>query len=130
MSLILTELAELRVMGRQVMDGAYDKENIKLRLDIYNQTAKRLNMLIQITTKSENRGGKDKIWKRLDNMNIISSDAAIDIGSQLDEKIKCPEHGGCLIDRGQCLDYSGLERNLDKCQRCEQFSVTRKYMMP
>lgn len=129
MSLILTEIRELRDLGNKVMAGEYNKHDVRTRLDIYNQTAKRINMLIQIAVKAENNGNKDKIWKRLDTMNVIDESVAIDMGAA-DVKIKCPEHGGGLITRDDCMDFSGSERNIDRCQKCEQFTITRKQIMP
>ena len=128
MGIIETEFTEIRQLTKAVLAGTIDKETAALALKGYAESGKRTDQYIKVLSLGINHG--NKAMNRIISKNIISEGVAIDTGNQIEEKIKCPEHGGCLIDRGQCLDYSGLERNLDKCQQCEQFSVTRKYMMP
>lgn len=128
MGIIETEFTEIRQLTKAVLAGTIDKETAALALKGYSESGKRTDQYIKVLSLGINHG--NKAMNRIISKNIISEGVAIDTGNQIEEKIKCPEHGDCLINRGQCLDYSGLERNLDKCQKCEQFSVTRKYMMP
>lgn len=128
MGIIETEFTEIRQLTKAVLAGTIDKETAALALKGYSESGKRTDQYIKVLSLGINHG--NKAMNRIISKNIISEGVAIDTGNQIEEKVKCPEHGGCLINRGQCLDYSGLERNLDKCQQCEQFSVTRKYMMP
>jgi len=129
MGLIQAEITELRNLAKKVMDDEISLEKASIQIGIYNQVSKRTSQLIQIANMAAKENGKGKTWNRMNALNLLSDNVAIPIEND-SEKIKCPEHGNALIDRGQCLDYSGCERNLDKCQQCEQFSVTRKYMMP
>lgn len=128
MSLINQEIMELRQLAVKVASGEVGESRAKVLLGIYSQTAKRENMLVQIAVSSEKHGGKDRMWKRLNEMNLIHDKAAID--APISNTIKCPAQGFCLIDRGQCLDYSGSAAHIDFCQKCEQFSITRNQMTP
>ena len=58
------------------------------------------------------------------------STASIPITQKIDEMFPCPAHGECNITRTDCLDYSGSENHIDACQKCDQFSETRKQLRP
>lgn len=126
MSLINQELLELRSLAQKVLTGEVDNEKARTLVGIYSQTAKRENLLFQIASFSEKNGKSDKSWRRLNDMNLISENTAINVESKDNQVFKCPEQGWKLIDRGNCLDYSGSETNIDKCQNCYHFSITRR----
>lgn len=128
MGIIETEFTEIRQLTKAVLSGTIDKETAALALKGYAESGKRTDQYIKILSLGINHG--NKAMNRIISKNIISDGVAIDSGNEIEEKIKCPEHGGSLINRGECLDFSGLSRNIEKCQKCEQFVVTRKYMMP
>lgn len=128
MGLIEQEIHDLRSLGAKVIAGSIDNDKAKILLGVYNQTAKRENMLIKMAITSE-KYGKSKSWKRLNNMNLIDENGAIDCTPEHDGKVKCPEQGDKLISRSACLDYSGDQYNMGKCQSCDQFTVTRKYCL-
>ena len=45
------------------------------------------------------------------------------------DEIKCPDQEDKKITRGSCLDFSGAASNLEKCQTCQQFKITRKLLI-
>jgi len=116
---------ELRDLAKRLLEGKCDIEIAKTVLCVYSQTAKRENMLMQIAIASEKQGNKDKTWKRLNSMNLINEKTAIDVGETAD-RFKCPLKGEHIIGREECMDLSGASHNIDFCQNCEQFSITRK----
>ena len=125
--LIEQEIMELRDLCREFVEGKVTSDNVNTRLSIYNQTAKRMNMLVQVAALSEKhgKGGKGETWKRLNSMNVVDGSIAIDTNSNYD-KVKCPQKGGNIVTREECLDYSGENRNIDDCQQCEHFTLARK----
>jgi hypothetical protein len=127
MGLIQTEIAELRDLAKKVMADEVSIEKASVQIGIYNQVSKRVSQLIQIAAITVKDSGKT--WKRMDSMNILSDNVAVDvISSGKIEMVKCPEQGGTVIDREECLDFSGTSENIDRCQKCDQFIVTRKYI--
>jgi hypothetical protein len=67
--------------------------------------------------------------KRLKNSNFIST-TSVPIKDNIEEVFPCPQQGDCNITRFNCLDYSGSERHIDACQKCDQFTITRKQTCP
>lgn len=124
MGLLEQEIAELRNLASEVLKGSIDTEKARTLTGIYAQSAKRENLLVQMAITAEKHGGKDKMWKRLNDMNLIDDKSAIAIDGS--DSFRCPEKGGLLVDRASCLDYSGESHNIDRCQKCEQFEVTRR----
>lgn len=129
MSLIAQEILELRQIASKLISGEIDENKVKRLIGVYNQTAKRENMLIQIAISAEKQGRKDKVWDRLDSMNLIDSKSSIDVET-CGDKFKCSAQGWALITRDNCLDYSGDSKHIDFCQNCEQFAITRKQFPP
>lgn len=129
MGLLEQEIMDLRALGASVIAGEIDIDKAKVMLGVYNQTAKRENMLIQLSITTE-KYGKDKSWKRLNNMNLMDDKSAIECNSNQQSMCKCPAQGGLLLSRMDCLDYSGDEDHIGTCQNCEQFSVTRDQIAP
>jgi hypothetical protein len=119
-------LLELRDLARKVLTGEVDLAKVDTLIGIYSQTAKRENLLFQIAAHAEKNGKADKSWRRLNDMNLISENAAINIETKGNQVFKCPEQGWNIIDRENCLDYSGSLENIDRCQNCNHFSITRK----
>lgn len=47
------------------------------------------------------------------------------------EMIDCPkEDVGVQVPRSECLDYSGTEKNMKACKKCDEFRATRKLLLP
>jgi hypothetical protein len=126
MGMIEQELYELRTLAADVMAGKYKREQVALMLGIYNQTAKRQQSLIQISAIDFKEGKKGVTRGRMIQANLISEDSAIPQVGQNVEMVNCKELGTC-VTRGDCLDYSGAERNIDACGTCPHFSTTRKF---
>jgi methyl coenzyme M reductase beta subunit len=122
MGLVEQEIFELRNLAAQVLEGL-DAKKVNLLMNIYNQTSKRVNQFVAIQNLStKNKKAYDRIVKA----NIISENIAIDVISNSQEKFKCPAKGDLLVDRETCLDYSGCAHNIDNCQNCPHFGITRK----
>lgn len=125
MGLLEQEIQELRGLGTKILNGEIDNDKAKVLLGVYNQTAKRENMLIQMAITTE-KYGKDKSWKKLNNMNLMNDKGVICAEDATTDLMKCPKRGDLIITREDCLDYSGTESHINACQQCEQFSTTRK----
>ena len=124
MGVIETEYMEIRQITKDILSGKLDKETAALALKAYSESGKRVDQYLKVVALTINHG---KSARQIITKNIISDGVAIDLSTpEIEEKIKCPEQGDKLITRGECLDYSGDECNIDNCQKCEQFSVTRK----
>jgi hypothetical protein len=129
MGLIEQEIREIRHMAKDVLSGNMTPEMASVQIGFFNQTAKRINQMIQIANLAAKDGKNGKSFQRMVSSNIIGTGEAIQVEGQPEEKVKCPEQGGKLIDRNACLDYSGEEWHIDECQKCDQFTVTRKYCL-
>jgi hypothetical protein len=128
MGLIESEIGELRALCQKIYNGDIDNDKARTLIGVYNQTAKRESMLLQIFFSSE-KNSKRKIASKLSAMNVINENGAIGFDEGKPDVVKCPEMGGKLINRETCLDYSGDQRHIDACQKCEQFEITRKYCL-
>ena len=125
MGLIEQEIKELRAMQKQVLKGELSPEAAMVQLGFFNQTAKRISQLIQITAMATK---SSKAYTRIVQANVIGDGEAIDVSGET--CMKCPAQGDALIGREECLDYSGQERHLDVCQDCTQFGKTRRALLP
>jgi hypothetical protein len=125
MGILETEIMELRKLITDVKEKQVDIETARTVIGIYNQVSKRVSHIIQVASISAKYGDRDKTWNKILNKNLLSS-GAIECKEVGEEVVKCADQGGKLITREECLDHSGLERNIDRCQNCEQFSITRK----
>lgn len=66
-----------------------------------------------------------KALQRLKASGNISS-ASIPVKKQIAEMIPCQERGDVMVAYGDCLDYSGLSQNIERCQVCRFFAESRK----
>lgn len=125
MGVIETEYSEIRDITKRILSGAIDKETASLALKAYSESGKRVDQLLKVYSLTINHG---KSARQIITKNIISDGTAIDMGlSALSTVHKCPEKGDILIDRIQCLDYSGT--HYETCQDCEHFAITRKQLL-
>lgn len=126
MGLVQSEIGELRSLLVDVKEGVLPLEKIEVMVRIYGQISKRVDQMLQIAKISQGDIQKEKTWKKMVELNIISDSDAIAIEGHT--VIKCPEMGGRLITREDCLDFSGDSKHIDDCQNCKQFTITRKYI--
>lgn len=129
MGLIEQEIHEIRNMAKEVLSGKLTPEMAAVQIGFFNQTSKRVSQMIQIASLATKEGRNGKAYQRMVSFNIISNGDAIQIEGQADVKIKCPEQGDKLISRDECLDYSGDQYNMNMCEKCDQFKVTRRYCL-
>lgn len=122
MGLLETEIQELRKLSGDVMSGAVKIESAAAMLAIYNQVAKREELLFKVLCLSIKNG---KALRLAQVKNLVSINDAIDIDDE-STMVTCPLKGNQVISRSACLDYSGDSRNIDSCQKCEQFEITRQ----
>ena len=123
MGLLETEIGELRQLVDDVMQDKVSMVKAALQLSIYSQVSKRERLMFDIWKAS----AKEKsLLKNASSKNLLDSSCAIDCVNLNEDKIVCPERGGALVTRNSCLDFSGTERNLTKCQECCHFSTSRK----
>lgn len=113
---------------KAIMSGKYKAENIAAEQREFEGQIKLLNAVVSayaVTSKNA------RAMKDMQKMNLLSSSSAIDIlANYEDEKVCCPEQGDKLITRKECLDYSGDNENIDQCQNCENFGITRRLLLP
>lgn len=123
MSLIGTEIGELRDMNKALMDGSIDHKQAILRLKVYTATAERCKMILDIHKLATLKGlSIGKITKSgLFSADEVLPGQAVEFESEL---LSCPSFDN-PITLGQCLDWSGEAKNFDECRSCEYFKKTR-----
>jgi len=126
MGLIETEVTELRELLTSVMDGKTDMKTASMQLAIYSQVAKRERLMFDIWKASGNQKG---LMAKATSKNLLERSSAIVCGSEAGVKFVCPEKGGALISPEHCMDFSGDSKNIDVCQKCENFTVSRKKVL-
>jgi hypothetical protein len=124
MGLLEQEIKELRDLQKKVMAGEVSMDQAAMQISISNQVAKRETLIYNIMALNAKFGSK--ALKPIVGTNLIGNGTAIEVSGEIEEKIVCPEQGGKCINREECLDYSGSSHNIDKCQKCDQFEITRK----
>lgn len=124
MGLLESEITELKSLAKEVLSGQIRPEQAAVQLSIYNQIAKREQMILNSIGLAAKHG--IKVWSKITKKNLLSDSSAIPIDHDEQQLIVCPEKGDTLINIEDCLTYSGTERNIDKCQECDHFSTTRK----
>lgn len=128
MGVIETEYSEIRQLRQDIIDGKIDHEKAALIMKTYTESGKRVDQYIKVVALTINHG---KSARQIIAKNIISEGTAIDVCTpQIQEKIKCPAKGDRLVSRDECLDFSGESRNIDKCQKCDNFITTRRQLAP
>lgn len=113
---------------RMIMEGKFKPENIAAEQKEFEVQIKLLNAVVSafaVTSKNV------RAMKDMQRMNLLSATSAIDVLSNYeDEKVCCPEQGDKLITRQECLDFSGINENIGRCQNCENFGISRRMLMP
>lgn len=124
MGLLEDEILELRQMSKAVMDGNISIQKAAVNIAIFNQVAKREQMMINIWKISDPK----RIGTYANKKNLISRYHAIECNKS-EDLIKCPKQGDVLIKKDQCLDYSGDQSHIDGCQKCENFALVRRFLL-
>ena len=122
MGLIEQEIAELKDLREQVKTGKVSLKQAGAEVAVFNQVAKREQLLYNILSLTMKHGSK--VQKYAERTNLIGHGTAI--ATYGEETLCCPEQGGLCITREGCLDFSGQERNMDNCQKCINFTITRQ----
>ena len=127
MSLLGTEIAELREMNRLMVAGELSTKQCNARLKIYKATLERQRMILDCHKLATLKG---ITLGHLEQTGIIGKGEiipAIDVNRD-DETLDCPEQDK-IITRGECLDYSGDTENMEDCSSCRNFSTTRRELL-
>lgn len=128
MGVIETEYLEIREITKGILSGAIKPEIGALALKGYSESGKRVDQYLKVISLTINHG---KSARQIIAKNIISEGTAIDMNSPtIEEKVKCAAMGDTLVSRTDCLDFSGDEKRILGCQKCEHFATTRKQIFP
>lgn len=127
MGLIEQEIKELRDLQKKVLCGDVSFEQAAMQISISNQISKREAMICKIIDMNVKYGMK--AMNSASKINLIGYGTAIDLDDSEDVLV-CPMQGGTCINREECLDFSGAERNISGCQKCEHFEATRRRLLP
>lgn len=128
MSLIATEIKELRQMVKHLDAGKVTPEHVRSKLGIYKETFKRVKLIADVTIAC---GNPKAVGNKLNSMNIMSQGEFVTPAVEIEmETIRCPDMNDEIITREKCLDYSGDSKNLKTCKSCEHFGRTRKLICP
>jgi|GEM_PF-932502 hypothetical protein len=132
MGLIQQEIKELRQLLADVKAKRITGEELDAQIKVYSQIEKRTNQFLQsvaLAAKYAEKG--NNAYKRLVAANLIGDGEAIEITPTHEtEKILCRAQDNVLIERGECLDYSGQEEHRFVCKGCEAGEVTKKLCLP
>jgi hypothetical protein len=107
-----------------------NKEISPEEFDLYMTMATIQTKLLTVEIAAQKVATNDNsTLKRLKNSGFIST-TSIPVKDNIEEVFPCPQHGGCNINRHTCLDYSGTDRNINECQKCDNFGITRRQIAP
>ena len=125
MGLLETEIKELRRLIKHYQAGKIDTETFKTLMDAYQRSEKRALLLMKAETMTDNQR------KALTAKNIISPATAIDLSPEEIEAeiIHCPLKEE-MINRADCLDFSGEEKNFESCHECENGLANKRLLCP
>lgn len=132
MGLIQQEIKELRQLLADVKAKKITSEELDAQIRVYSQIEKRTNQFLQsvaLAAKYAEKG--NNAYKRLVAANLIGDGEAIELNPTHEtEKIVCRAHDGMLIERSECLDYSGVAEHQFVCRGCEQGKITKQLCLP
>ena len=125
MGLIEQEIAELKDLRTKVVSGTTSLKQAASEIAIFNQVAKREQLLYNILSLTMKHGKKVQTY--VHQTNLIGVGTAVETHGE--EILSCPEMGGICINREECLDYSGSAENIDDCEKCINFDISRKQLL-
>lgn len=127
MGLIETEMNELRGVLKRIDLKTMSDDELHQRMLVYTQMEKRERLVVQVATLGCKYGPKR--IEQLRSSNLIGDGSVIDVDTDMEkDTVRCPLNEK-IITRGQCLDFSGLAANIDKCEGCRNYSVTRRKLL-
>ena len=127
MSLIGTEIAELRELHGQLLKGQITPKDCLMRLKIYKATAERERMILDMYKLSTLKGlslGKISKSGLFDDEEVIP----VSFLCRDEEKLDCPDMDR-VVTRSECLDFSGEAANNGNCSSCPNYEKTRTALM-
>ncbi len=128
MGLLEKEIVELRGLLKKLDQGKITIEQLNARIAVYSQTERRAKLMLTAWAMAAKSG---KILTRITKSNMIGDMAAIETNVDFEtENILCPLKKNEIIIRQECLEISGKKENFDQCTLCENFSITRRLLLP
>jgi len=133
MSQLTMELNHINRIRKEV-EGAYRKgemnrfEFLDYDLKYLTQSSNRIGNLVSLTVSAAKHGIKVK--NMAEKQNLISNNEAIYTGDPALEMIKCADMDDKIISREACLSFSEESKNIEQCKSCENFKITRDYLLP
>ena len=128
MALLETEIAEIRDITNQILEGKIPPERVQGVMAGYSQIEKRIKHMIQAVTICAKYGRS--ATNRIISTNLIGDHAAVTaiLSDPEKEQLMCPAQDNKLISRSECLDYSG--KHNDICAKdCKHFGITRRLLI-
>jgi hypothetical protein len=125
MNLLIEQIEQLRLIGRQLRSKQITIDEVHAHIAISGQLHRFIQSAIQIYAAANGT----KLRATLRKLNIIDEDTAIAVASSPEtEYVKCPEREDKLVLRSECLDWSGS--HMSDCNGCESFVSTREALLP
>ena len=128
MGLIAQEIKELRRMIKLFDKGEITAEDVKTKLVIYKETHKRARFALDVHIACNK---PHLLENRLHDLNLLSKGEFMQLPDDIEmEMVVCPDQGSKAITRAQCLSFSGDTSNMEICQSCKNFTITRQLLTP
>jgi len=129
MGLLEQEIKELRDLNRDFAAGKIEAERVMVHMAIFSQTEKRSKMMFGAFLTLAKYNTKVHL-NRMIRANLIGDSEAIDTvdGDAETEKVKCPGKGFELIERNECLDFSG-SMAFPECDGCKIGVITKRRLL-
>ncbi len=126
MALWETEIKEIRQLRRRLMSGKIKPEEVSAHVSLFSQSEKRSKLIMDALTRGEKSNARNHT--KLVKAGLIGEETVIDLEDDFKlEKIMCPEKDG-VTTRQECYDFSSTTGNLEKCDGCEHFNITRRVL--
>lgn len=132
MALVEDELKKITRMIDGLLDGTIKPLMVAQAIPLLSQSEKRMRGYLDMAALTLKYGAKGtKLIASFTEINLIGDGSAIDTDTYIAEveKIKCPQKEGELIERQECLDFSGEEKRYDDCRGCNHFAPTRRLIL-
>jgi hypothetical protein len=130
MALLQDEIKELRLLLADYQAGKASRDQVMTMIAIYSQAEKRIGHFLHAYSIVAKSGKGETMHRRMIAANLIGDNEAIDVyPTRETEKVCCSAKEGQIIDRSECLDFSGQEENKFVCRTCEVGKATKKYLL-
>jgi len=127
MNVLSNQFKSLAQLRQELRAGRVSIDQVMAECGTYKAQQAVIDSWIKIQALNAKYG---RIAKRAINENIVGDGSVIDF-SVVDsehEKVKCPGLNFDLIERHQCLDYSG-EKKFPECNGCETGAITKRLLL-